>query len=58
MRDTISLGIGSLLSRMESHARGLLTFGADAPYHLSPASTKGAGQILVKSAFFILRIGV
>src|SRR5712692_11535288 len=36
MRDTISSGIGSLLSVMASHVRRAITFGADAPYHLSP----------------------
>jgi len=34
MRDTISSGIGSLLSVMASHARSSITFGADAPSHL------------------------
>src|SRR3990170_691107 len=36
MRDTISSGIGSLLSVMASHVRSSITFGADAPYLLSP----------------------
>jgi hypothetical protein len=36
MRVTISSGIGSLLSVMASHVRSSITFGADAPSHLSP----------------------
>src|SRR3990167_9400794 len=49
MRATLSSGIGSLLSVMASHVRSSTSSGADAPYHLNPASPLGSVQILVKS---------
>jgi hypothetical protein len=48
MRATISSGIGSLSSVMASHVRRSTSFGADAPYYLSPASTQAFLQIAQK----------
>jgi hypothetical protein len=46
-------GIGSLLSVIASHVRSSITFGADAPFHLSPPLLLGFVQILVKSGFLL-----